>query len=76
MIIHKSKPFDLPKQADPLRFCSKPSSQTHPPTGTIHSPSALQCIRGAVPPCALLWGTHVPLRGTKAVVSAPEGVAG
>lgn len=67
---------DSPKQADPLRLGSQPPSQTHPPTGTIHSPSALQCMRGAAPACALLWGTHVPLTGTKAVGSAPEGVAG
>lgn len=66
----------LPRQADPFRFGSWPSSHTHPPTGTIHSPSALQCIRGGVPPCVLLWATHVPLTGTKAVGSAPEGVAG
>jgi len=67
---------DSPIQAEPLWLGSYPASHVHPPTGTIHSPSVLQCILGAVPPCDWLWGTHVPDTGTRDVGSAPEGVAG
>ena len=64
----------IPSQMSPRSW--NPALQLHRPTGTSHSPSAPQCMRGGLPGSPSECATHVPVTSTSVEKALSAAVAG